>query len=1463
MFVLMPTPSSCLILFKKRFLNALQPLQVWASQPHAEQDLEHVFGTSLKWASAYKHLAAFREGDFSKLPPISCLPPSDMPGLWGGYSRDLQRIFLSTDCPPDLTPSVLIEEIGHFLDQELCDEETPGDEGAHFSALVLGSTPTESDLTLWQEEEFTGEVHFQNSPILVEAAAQTRTTTTAKTRPGTTVNNGSVTTSDIVYATKDSARLVQTTANQRVIGSKGNDTFVVNNQNVRIEDNAGGTDTIETSVSFDMSKFNFIERLTLSGSANINGTGNNAANLITGNLGKNILSGGTGIDTLIGGAGNDTYYVDDLTDVIIERASSGIDTIITGNKLVKEKFNVIFPNVEFCLLQSGPPPSPPTDGDDTLVGTAGKDTIDGKKGNDTIVGLEGNDSLLGSEGNDSILGGAGNDTILGGVGNDTLDGGVGSDSMVGGDGNDVYRVDSAADKAVESSTGGNADRIQSSISLTVVSNVEILELIGNEPIHATGNSSNNQLLGNAGNNSLIGHAGNDTLNGGAGQDTLNGGAGNDYYIIESESDRIFDASGNDTLETPFNNIDLTSKSDFLAIEGLVLTGSALVATGNSMNNRISSKDALASVKRKFFGGLGDDTLLGGVGGDLLYGQDDNDTLFGGTNTISGEIDEDASSDSLQGGFGNDYLNGGAGNDLLLGGRNGYAGYYDSDADSATNRDTLVGGEGDDTLDGGLGIDSMLGGLGDDLYYSESSSDVFFEAKNEGVDTVFSKLSLNLSNFGSIENAFLSGTANSNLTGTEINNLLQGNIGRNSLLGKGGDDTINGGDENDSLDGGDGFDLLNGGLGTDYLVGGLGNDTFIVSDPADRVIELSVADSGSDEVRSGVNFDPVSPWLVEYGFAPDLDDGSPSITKQNSFASLDRDKFQNLENFKLTGSAVRAIANALDNEITGNGGNNIILAQGGSDSIYGEAGNDSLFGESDGLYATTADLESLTPQPSPDFSALIKYLEDEITGGLLGVGVDYIDGGGGNDYIDGGALNDTMIGGAGNDTLVSDNSEDILIEDLDNGTDWVRSSVNVSELGANIENLHLLVQPPSPWQLENASGAAPQQPAQLAPAWLGSGNADNNAITLAYAKDDPITTEDESIVQFPEQTVQSTNGQRVSGTTKNLSWSLPGTPDNTVPLTHFIAQFRAAGSSQWITQKSDLGPTDTAYKFTTLTAGKSYDFRIQALGATILRGLEGNDTITGAEFRESLLGGTGDDYLDGGIGRDTLEGGFGNDTLVVDDVFDAMREFGVENGIAEGISPLGGRDMVISSVTLDLSDDIVDTGKFIEDLKAADGFAAVNLSGNRLNNSLIGNGFDNQLSGERGNDSLIGNNGNDWLLGNAGNDWLTGSTLPDIADSTQIDTLTGGSGADKFVIGFGEEPEMARYISSDDKDYAFIKDYNPSEGDTIDYGGARTKTGIVPAGLVADPGYTLSAVNYFYVNGPVRIDDLVAVIQTKI
>jgi serralysin len=106
----------------------------------------------------------------------------------------------------------------------------------------------------------------------------------------------------------------------RMEGGAGNDRYIVDNAgDVVIEANGGGADHVTSSVSFSLAG-QFVEQLTLSGSGNINGTGNSLANTITGNAGNNTLDGGNGNDTLSGGAGRDAL-----------NGGAGKDTLTGGN----------------------------------------------------------------------------------------------------------------------------------------------------------------------------------------------------------------------------------------------------------------------------------------------------------------------------------------------------------------------------------------------------------------------------------------------------------------------------------------------------------------------------------------------------------------------------------------------------------------------------------------------------------------------------------------------------------------------------------------------------------------------------------------------------------------------------------------------------------------------------------------------------------------------------------------------------------------------------------------------------------------------------------------------------------------------------------------------------------------------------------------------------------------------------
>ncbi|TPQ49118.1 hypothetical protein C2U72_20210, partial [Prosthecomicrobium hirschii] len=122
--------------------------------------------------------------------------------------------------------------------------------------------------------------------------------------------------------------------------------------------------------------------------------------------------------------------------------------------------------------------------------------------------------------------------------------------------------------------------------------------------------------------------------------------------------------------------------------------------------------------------------------------------------------------------------------------------------------------------------------------------------------------------------------------------------------------------------------------------------------------------------------------------------------------------------------------------------------------------------------------------------------------------------------------------------------------------------------------------------------------------------------------------------------------------------------------------------------------------------------------------------------------------------DSMAGGDGDDHYVVDATGDVVTELA-----GEGI------DSVESTVSYTLSANV--------ETLSLEGTAAINGTGNELDNTLTGNSGANVLTGLDGHDQLYGEDGNDTLDGGAGNDTLEGGL--------GVDSLSGGDGDDVYVV----------------------------------------------------------------------------------
>lgn len=347
-----------------------------------------------------------------------------------------------------------------------------------------------------------------------------------------------------------------------------------------------------------------------------------------------------------------------------------------------------------------------------------------------------------------------------------------------------------------------------------------------------------------------------------------------------------DVDAGDTLSYSANQSDGSALPSWLTFNAGTRTLSGMPASVGTLSLRVQASDSAGSqVSSSFALAVGANIINGTVNADTLTGTDFVDVIYG--------LED---SDMLDGGAGADTLIGGVGDDLYgvdnaqdvvvelaeqgldtvqssiswtLGANienlkltgvtalNGYGNTLNNriSGNSADNtiqgeegedvllgqdgQDTLIGGAGKDWLYGGFGNDNLLGGAGNDFLKAGDGDDILHG--DEGNDSLLGERGVD---------ALYGGLGNDYLSGQDGNDRLFGEEGNDQLFGGTGDDSLSGGEGNDLFWGGDGADLLEGDAGADRFFGGAGDDRLFGGEGDD----LLWGDGGDDELTGGAGSD---------------------------------------------------------------------------------------------------------------------------------------------------------------------------------------------------------------------------------------------------------------------------------------------------------------------------------------------------------------------------------------------------------------------------------------------------------------------------------------------------------------------------------------------------------------------------------------------------------------------------------
>ncbi|MDD3775464.1 MAG: calcium-binding protein [Sulfurovaceae bacterium] len=441
----------------------------------------------------------------------------------------------------------------------------------------------------------------------------------------------------------------------------------------------------------------------------------------------------------------------------------------------------------------------------------------------------------------------------------------------------------------------------------------------------------------------------------------------------------------------------------------------------------------------------------------------------------------------------------------------------------------------------------------------------------------------------------------------------------------------------------------------------------------------------------------------------------------------------------------------------------------------------------------------------------------------------LEGGSGNDWLKGGTGSDAIYGGDGHDTIIIDDGDNLSNINGGSGFDTLIYEGN-SDLNINMDALEV----ESIYSGDGNDFILGSMNSDILEGRHGNDilNGSSGDDVYVYHEGDGIDTIKEyaSCNGFKAILVEpyASNPTIIKGFNDGIAFlSEHGEPVGSETYSFILSQF-ALNSRTWkyIEAVVEINAGNDTIQFG--NGIDIFDLNLQKIGDDLIIKIDSNDMITikdftnsnrtienirfsdgstykldglviGTEENDSLVGDDNDNTFVSGSGIDTMQGGIGNDTYYIDSDNDVVIENANE-----------GTDTLISSITYTLSANV-------ENIQLL-GTAAINATGNMLNNVLTGNSANNILYGKAGDDTINGGAGDDTIKGDTGNDTICGEDGNDIiCGNGGKDVLEGGAGEDIFVFDtqfFTQIKIFSQNIIKSNGNVDTITDFSHND-DTID------------------------------------------------